>query len=164
MPEVKCRLCLRSFYAKPNHIRLGWGKFCSIDCRSKAQLKGKLVNCAICDKSIYRSPRMISHSRSGKHFCSKSCQTLWRNTIYVGEKSTNWINGENAYRKILIRRGKRSICAICRTTDQRVLNAHHKDHQRDNNKIDNLIWLCLNCHYLVHHDKKLDDKVKNLKS
>ncbi len=150
------------FYTKPSYILRGWGQFCSIKCRSKAQLKGKLVNCAICKKNIYRSPRMISHSKSGKYFCSKSCQTLWRNSTYVGEKSANWINGEKAYRNILLRTGKKIICAICKISDRRILTAYHKDHQRKNNKIENLIWLCLNCHYLAHHDNELDKKVRKL--
>jgi hypothetical protein len=25
------------------------------------------------------------------------------------------------------------------------------DEDRSNNRLDNLIWLCHNCHYLIHH-------------
>jgi len=31
------------------------------------------------------------------------------------------------------------------------LIVHHIDKNRNNNGIENLIWLCQNCHYLVHH-------------
>ena len=159
MPVVVCRICKKDFYVKPSHQKLGWGKYCSTSCRANAQFKGKFVECFVCGNSIYRSPKMMQRSKSGKHFCSKSCQTMWRNRVYTGENSTNWVNGESAYRRILIRSGKEPVCTLCKITDLRILNAHHLDHQRINNKVDNLIWLCLNCHYLVHHDKELEEKL-----
>ena len=156
MPEVNCKICKKGFYIKPSHQKLGWGKYCSRECVFKSQLRGKFVNCFICGKKIYRSLKAIDHSQSGKFFCTKSCQTLWRNQIYVGENSANWKNGEKAYRSILLRSNQNQACVLCKIDDLRILTAHHKDHNRTNNKLDNLMWLCLNCHYLVHHDKELD--------
>lgn len=152
MAFVKCGICLKQFYIKPSHQKLGWGKFCSIDCRTKSQFKGKFVKCYTCNKEVYRSPKSLVRSRSKKFFCSKSCQTLWRNNEYSGEKSTNWKNGESAYRNILIRSGRERICSLCRIIDERILSTHRIDHDRNNNKLENLTWLCLNCHYLVHHE------------
>lgn len=163
MPNVECLVCRKAFYVKPSHQKLGWGKYCSIKCRSKSQFKGKNVNCFICGKEIYRSLRMISRAKSGKWFCSKLCQTIWRNGVFVEEKSTRFVNGESAYRRILIRSGKGRVCVLCGINNERVLNAHHKDHNRENNKIDNLVWLCFNCHFLVHHDKELDKRIRETK-
>ena len=81
--------------------------------------------------------KAIDHSQSGKFFCTKSCQTLWRNQIYVGENSANWKNGEKAYRSILLRSNQNQACVLCKIDDLRILTAH----------------------YLVHHDKELDQKV-----
>ena|SRR5205085_4900072 len=120
------------------------------------------VSCDICGKKIYRSPANLAKSKSGKHFCSKSCQTLWRNNSFIEEKSANWINGVRTYRNILLRSGKETECALCGVSDQKLLVVHHKDHQRTHNQINNLTWLCFNCHYLVHHDKDLDNKIKEL--
>lgn len=159
MPQVKCGVCSKEFYIKPSHQKLGWGKFCSIGCRSKAQFKGKYLQCFICNKEVYRAQRLILRSKSGKFFCSKSCQTLWRNQEFSGEKSHNWKNGESAYRNVLKRNGMALVCMLCRNNDERVLTAHHKDHNRSNNKIENLTWLCMNCHYLVHHDIELDKQI-----
>lgn len=159
MPNVDCKICEKEFYVKPNHQKLGWGKFCSIQCRTKAQFKGKIVKCFNCCKKIYRSPSQLKKSKSGKHFCTKSCQTFWRNTYFVEEKHANWKNGIRTYRKILERSGKKPFCALCKINNKRILTAHHKDRNRNNNKLSNLVWLCLNCHYLVHHDKKLDKKI-----
>ena len=49
-----------------------------------------------------RSPLAIKKSKSGKYFCTKKCQTIWRNKIlYTGENHSNWKDGESAYRRIL---------------------------------------------------------------
>lgn len=162
MPQVNCKICEKEFYIKPSHHLRGWGKYCSIKCRSKAQYLGKSVYCSTCNKKIYRSPKLIERSKSGKYFCSKSCQTIWRNNEYIGEKNSNWKNGQRAYRNILIRSGRKQICVLCGVVDERVIIAHHVDHKRSNNTLDNLIWLCLNCHFLVHHDKVLDTRIRTL--
>lgn len=43
------------------------------------------------------------------------------------------------------------ICTLCKTEDSRILAVHHIDKNRRNNDLKNLIWLCHNCHFLVHH-------------
>jgi len=159
MALTKCNICQKEFYIKPSHLKRGWGKYCSIKCRATAQFRGKDVKCFICLKTVYRSPKSLTKAKSGKYFCSKSCQTLWRNGIYVGNNSPNWKNGEHAYRKILKRSSKSLACTLCGITDERILTAHHMDHNRNNNDLDNLTWLCLNCHHLVHHNKVLKQQL-----
>ncbi len=48
------------------------------------------------------------------------------------------------------RAGVEVICEVCKITDERVIVVHHKDQNRRNNRLENLIWLCRNCHYIVH--------------
>jgi predicted HNH restriction endonuclease len=43
------------------------------------------------------------------------------------------------------------VCVLCKVSDKRILAVHHKDNNRKNNKVENLVWLCHNCHILVHH-------------
>ncbi len=162
MPQVNCKICEKEFYIKPSHHIRGWGKYCSIKCRSNSQLLGKSVLCSTCNKEIYRSPKLLVRSKSGKFFCCKSCQTIWRNNEYTGNKSSNWKSGERTYRNILVRSGIRQVCVLCGLEDERVIIAHHIDHIRSHNTLDNLTWLCLNCHFLVHHDSILDDKIRKL--
>ena len=159
MPFVKCVICKTEFYVKPSHQLKGWGKYCSIKCRSQAQSKGKFVQCHICKKRIYRSPKNLIRSLSKKFFCTKSCQTIWRNSEYVEGKSANWKNGKSAYRKILERSGKKSVCSLCGISNEKIIVVHHRDHDRTNNKVNNLMWLCLNCHFLVHHDKTIENNL-----
>ena len=160
MPIVNCKTCGKEFCVKPSHLARCWGKFCSIPCKIQTQLQGAWVVCSTCGKKVYLSPKSLARSESGKYFCTKSCQTLWRNNTYAGEKSPNWTDGKSAYRKILIRNGVIPECWLCKTKDKRVLSVHHKDHNRINNDVKNLVWPCFNCHHLVHSDGELDKKVR----
>jgi hypothetical protein len=145
---------------KPSHQKLGWGKYCSIECRTKSQFVGDFVGCSSCKKKIYRSKGSMRHSKSGTFFCNKACQVTWENKQRVGEKHPNWINGINTYRNILLRSGVKQVCNSCNFNDKRVLVAHHIDHNRNNNDQSNLVWMCMNCHYLLHHDEKFEDSFK----
>jgi len=154
MPKGKCKICGKSFYAKPSHIKKGWGKYCSPECQHEAQLKGEFVYCGICGKKIWRPPKQLTHSKSGKFFCSKSHQTLWRNKIYSGPNHPFWKGGEHQeYKSFLLQSGIAQKCKLCSCRDRRVLVVHHLDEKRNNNSLKNLIWLCLNCHHLVHYYK-----------
>ena len=150
MPIVQCRICQKEFYAKPNWLKRGWGKYCSRSCCVKGQLKGKLVLCDTCGKEIWKEPRDFRHSKSGKLFCSKKCQTLWRNKYFSGPNHPLWTGGDDKYRKTLLETKIPPVCVECGYKDEKVLVAHHIDGDRKNNELKNLRWLCRNCHYLVH--------------
>lgn len=159
MPQAKCQVCNHEFYVKPSHKKMGWGKYCSAKCRTKSQYIGENVKCHVCQKEIYRSPSQIKHSKSGKFFCNKQCQTKWRNNLFSREKHPNWSGGVGSYRNFLKRKSKKPACVACGIPDERVLSAHHIDHDRKNNRLSNLTWLCMNCHHLVHTDKKFEEYV-----
>jgi hypothetical protein len=151
MPDQKCKICGREFYAKPFHIKKGWSKHCSIKCRSKAQFNGRWVECTNCGKEIYRTPRDYRKSRSKKFFCSISCHCSWENrNVRCGINSPNWIAGESAYRDLLKRFKIPFKCSKCGISDKRVLIVHHKDGNRKNNQVENLERLCCNCHAILH--------------
>jgi predicted HNH restriction endonuclease len=46
----------------------------------------------------------------------------------------------------------------CKIRMAKVLAVHHLDHDRNNNNVSNLVWLCFNCHFLVHNDKDFEKK------
>ena len=153
MPQVQCKICSKGFYAKPNWLKNGWGKYCSRTCKSEGQKNGKFVECFICAKAVYKTQKELRVSKSKKYFCTKTCQTIWRNSIvYVGKSHWNWKGGEHVeYRDRLQGSGIRKYCRVCNTDDKRILCVHHLDKNRKNNALENLMWLCHNCHYLVHH-------------
>ncbi len=78
--------------------------------------------------------------------------------VYVGKSHANWKGGESAYKNILIKSRVPQICRLCKTKDKRILTVHHVDLNRKNNDVENLTWLCHNCHHLVHHDIKEREK------
>lgn len=159
MPIVKCKICFKEFYGKPFFLKRGQAKYCSPDCMHIASKTGEIVKCFICEKETYKTIKELRVSKSKKYFCSKSCQTKWRNTEFVGEKHGNWKGGESTYRDILKKNKISEICQMCSNDDSRVLAVHHIDKNHKNNKIENLVWLCHNCHHLVHHYKEV---IKNM--
>lgn len=151
MPIVNCKICSKEFYIKPNRLKRGWGKYCSNKCSYEGQKTGGLFVCQTCGKQVYRGLKNQARSQSGKYFCNKTCQTRWRNSIYVGKNHSNWRGGTGSYRDILRRTKATQICARCKNNDRRVLIVHHIDRNRSNNAVSNLTWMCHNCHFLVHH-------------
>ena len=156
MPIVKCKLCEKEFYAKPSWLKNGWGKYCSSKCQYEAQKTGKFIACYICGKKTWKTPKQTDHSKSGKFFCGKSCQTLWRNKEFRGPRHHNWKGGKYIIHKsLLLENDIKAVCKLCKSKDERVLAVHHLDKNRKNNNVKNLVFLCQNCHHLVHyHNEK----------
>lgn len=151
MPNVSCQHCASSFYAKPSWLKNGYGKYCSTKCRQEGQKNGKTFSCHMCKKEVYRSKKSQKTSKSGKFFCTKSCQTLWRNSeVHIGENHPNWTTGQASYRDRMRRSDRKQECKKCKIGDIRLLSVHHKDRNRDNNDLSNLIFMCHNCHFLIH--------------
>ena len=159
MVTVSCKICSKKFIAKPSWIKNGYGKYCSRACGHKANRTGKIVPCSLCGTEVYKRQKALKGSQSGKLFCSKSCQTKWRNSEFKGEKHANWKEGLHAYRRIMTQSKKVQVCKLCKIVDFRVLAVHHVDENRKNNTIENLEWLCHNCHHLVHHYKVEQEKL-----
>ncbi len=162
MPKVLCKTCSREFYAKPNQIKNGLGKYCSKKCCYEGIKKGKIVQCFICNKDVYKQQKALTKSKSKKFFCGKSCQAIWRNSIVnVGVNHPNWKDGKHvSYRNILRKNNIPETCIFCGNNDKRVLAAHHIDENHRNNDLKNLVWICYNCHILVHNYK--EEKIKFL--
>ncbi len=155
MPRVSCTICKKPFYAKPRHLKRGWGKYCSKACQYTGQHTGKVFHCATCDKKVYRTPKEVRVSITKKFFCNRSCSIIWKNiNIFSGSNHVNWKNGESRYRNIILRSEIEQKCKRCALADKRILAVHHVDKNRRNNSLENLKWLCHNCHFLIHHDKE----------
>src|ERR1035437_3421885 len=103
MPIVKCKICSKEFYGKPYHIKIGYAKYCSKKCMCIGSRTGKIVQCHSCGKEVYKTKKALRVSKSKTYFCTKSCQTKWRNSVFIGPKHANWKNGLSAYRSVLSR-------------------------------------------------------------
>lgn len=159
MAMAKCKICGEEFAIKPSRLKRGQGKFCSRECHHKSMREGKYVRCETCNQEIYRSPQDLRESESNKFFCSKSCQAVWRNKQFSGKQHARWKHGRGVdYRAKLLSSDVIEECVLCENSDKRVLAAHHIDEDRSNNKIENLCWLCHNCHKLVHNNEDVKEE------
>lgn len=104
--------------------------------------------CEYCHKKF---KRLISAANT-INFCSKECGNKYKNLLSIDTQ-----NGV-AYRRNAFLHYEHK-CAICGwNKDERVLEVHHIDENRDNNNIDNLIILCPTCHkFLTLHLYTLEE-------
>jgi len=152
MPILRtCKTCGIAFSVKPFHIKNGNGIFCSNTCHHESMKTGTRTTCFVCKETVYKTATQVRRSKSGAFFCGKSCQTVWRNKEFSGEKHKLWAGGGSTYRNILERTGAPAVCARCAVGDKRVLAVHHVDKNHSNNSPENLQWLCHNCHHRIHH-------------
>lgn len=104
--------------------------------------------CDICGK-IYR--RAISHANFITKTCSLKCRGIATRTEFPSAKDVP------AVRKWLLRRGMIKVCQHCGFDSvEEILIVHHKDRDRTNNGLDNLIVLCPNCHSIEHYVENRD--------
>jgi len=151
MPVAECGICSKEFYVKPSWIKYGGGKYCSRNCGDLARRKGKVIKCFICNKEVYKQLKDLKNSKSKNYFCGKKCSLKWSASLHTGEDSPNWRGGKSSYKNILSRDNVKKACVLCGKDDLKILSVHHLDQNRYNNNVKNLIWMCHNCHFLVHH-------------
>src|ERR1035437_3700472 len=132
------------------------GRFCSMSCagafrsNNAAPLPKNCV-CILCRARFHRGASNIKKSKSGLLFCSRKCKDAGQ-TIENGFKEM-WPSGYRAglssYRQKAIKfYGPK--CAECSFSIAPLLIVHHKDGDRTNNAMDNLIVLCHNHHAMKH--------------
>jgi hypothetical protein len=85
----------------------------SDNAKDSTTIVSKSTSCSTCGNEIYLSLTRLNHSKSGKFFCDKSCQTKWRNKEYSGIKSKLWKDGISTYRDVIINSNVKKICLIC---------------------------------------------------
>jgi HD superfamily phosphodiesterase len=68
----------------------------------------------------------------------------------IGEKNWSWKGGisQNYYKRLIQREDLTQKCQICGS--KRFILIHHKDKNRKNNSLKNLIIVCRSCHAKIH--------------
>lgn len=98
------------------------------------------VECAYCHKKIKRLKTELAKNQSGYNYCSRECGNRHKNLLIMQTKDGT------AYRRNAFLHYPHQ-CDICGwDEDERVLEVHHLDENRENNSIENLRILCPICH------------------
>ena len=141
-PNGSCENCDTPIYIRPGE---GGHHYCSVYCYRTMQARKKPRNCILCGVNI--KPGADSRVR----FCSHSCSNRSRRGIsYDGTQAKNRALNHKLVRIQLIElRGEK--CVTCGLGplwigNRIVLQIDHIDGDRLNNHLDNLRFLCPNCH------------------
>lgn len=78
---VKCKICGKEFYKRPSSFQ----KYCSYECRNKAQVTRKKYICKECGQSYETTDSQILH-RGETKYCSKKCKGLAQKKRYQAER------------------------------------------------------------------------------
>ena len=121
-------------------------KYCSRPCYYKGMARvGSLrLVCAVCKVVFRRSPSHGGIGSPRQPCCSLKCRGLLTRTSEPATPATA--------RKWLANRGLLQKCNRCGYKDHpEILVVHHRDENRQNNKLSNLEVICPNCHALEHY-------------
>ena len=154
--NLRCDYCGNAFHRAPSEIAK-WADrgctqtYCSRECYDRARQAslpeghrpagrwGKhYAECIQCGKSMYLRPSRIHTDH--ENFCSMACRREFR--------LTHPERGVWAARKHS--KQQHTTCQVCGLDELAILVTHHIDGNRKNNRQENLIVLCPNCHTRMH--------------
>lgn len=158
--QKNCEYCSNTFNARLKEVKRGYGRYCTRSCSTKAHRAIEAaavvpnVSCSNCSKEFYKNDSKKKLSKSGHFFCCRSCKDFAQRIGGIAEIMPPHYgtgNGVHDYRQRAFDAYEHS-CASCgwNLIDD-VLEVHHKDRDRSNNDLSNLILLCPTCHDTEHY-------------
>lgn len=144
-PNSYCANCKKPVYRRPSEIKANKGRvFCSSACYGISLRKE--IPCLVCGKLILAG--------FNKKTCSRTCANKYRAGIKykIGRPKDKAGTFRILKLRIMEERGKK--CEKCSYSKYEILHIHHKDKNRNNNTLENLIIVCPNCHYEEHYLEK----------
>lgn len=142
--KIKCNTCGYEWEVSPASIMYHE----NYSFKGCPECKYTLCECGYCHKTFKR----LKSELSEQNFCSLECGNKYKNII-----RSDFNNGVYYRRNAFLQYEHK--CAVCGwDKDERVLEVHHIDENRDHNEISNLIILCPTCHkYLTLHLYSLEE-------
>jgi len=149
-PKMVIRGCVEcgvSFEAALSEIKKGNKKHCSKECRLK-QFRVD-TQCSYCNAVYATTKGKLKKSKANNHFCSNNCKYKAASDpghkYSTGPHPAAWT--KNTYRQRLLKEIKDPKCARCGYSEHtKLLDVDHMDSNRQNNKLENLQFLCVMCH------------------
>ena len=160
MKKVRCSVCGKEYEIELKRynqkIKDGTAFYCSKECKSH---KGSILcKCANCGKEIWKVKSQIEKSKTGNVFCNVSCAISKNNKLFkTGENHPTYVGSNYRQRAFMTYPHKCVVCGY--DEDERILEVHHIDEDRENNDIGNLCILCPICHKKIslHYYKLTED-------
>lgn len=167
---VNCYTCGKEIYRKPSYVKKTRRINCSYGCYHKSLrvTKKKLV-CDYCGKDYFVPPSTVKWNKLRGHkrnFCTLTCST----SFYSGENAGNWKGGrivtDREYVLVQDKDTDKPVAGSYRYEHRRVMevaigrrlkrneHVHHKDGNKLNNDIDNLVLLTANEHAVLHNGQR----------
>lgn len=153
---IACQFCQKEFLADKREINRGNAKFCSRSCSSKRK-KPQSPNtyCSYCGQVFYRNASKKKQGKNGIFFCCRLHKDLAQRIGGIKDiQPSHYGNNSSNYRAIAGRNFPQecSECGYSKIPD--ILEVHHKNHNRKDNSVSNLCYLCPNCHQEHHFNSK----------
>jgi len=136
-PNIKCSICAKSIYRRPAEIKKNEGRvFCSASCYGMSNRKES--PCLVCKKPILAS--------LNKKTCSRGCANIHRAGIqYKIDSPKDKVKSQQSLKvRLLEERGRK--CERCNYNKYQILEVHHKNRNREDNRLEKLCLICPNCH------------------
>ena len=144
-PNIKCIVCNKPIYRRPGEIEKNNGRvFCSIDCYGLHSRKEH--PCVICGNPILSS--------QNKKTCSRNCANKNRTGIKYGIGRPRDKVKSSRILKLRLMKERGKSCERCNYNKYEILQIHHKNRNKMDNKIENLEIICPNCHSEEHFLEK----------
>lgn len=159
--KVKCDYCGKEFLKAVKHITEK--NYC---CRNHSDLgkrKRVKVKCALCGKEFEKKASELNNSKSGLYFCCRKHKDLGQrienNLKNIWPDHYGNLYGTTNYRRLALENYEHK-CENCEWDKYPdLLQVHHIDSDRQNNKLENLIILCPTCHWALTLKKaKLENR------
>lgn len=150
--KIDCDNCGKEFLKAKRFMGKSKRNFCSPRCLNESHKKERVfVNCFYCGKEKKITEYRFKITKTKKFFCNKKHQQLAQFSHNGIDYHCNYKDGLSSYRDVAFRAFSHK-CELCSyEEDLRILEVHHIDHNRSNNKPENLMILCPNCHAKITH-------------
>lgn len=152
----ECEKCSRIFKGKRSEVNRGNARFCSRKCSAKRPNPNRRnrvkVTCSYCNVIFERTKSKLVGSSSGLYFCSREHKDKAQRIGGISEIQPPHYGTTLTDYKQLALRNYEPICIGCGYDKlPEILEVHHKNHNRKDNTLENLEFLCPNCHQEHHY-------------
>ena len=150
-PNCVCDFCKKDIYKNKWSLKNTKNHFCNRLCHqsyTRKNTKILITHCDFCGKEIERNSQQQRRSKTGLFFCCNLCKNRYL------AKNRRWLKDNvksHHSRQDILYEKSNCTCQQCGyNEDRRMLDIHHYDHDKGNNRYENLRVLCVWCH-IKHH-------------